>query len=147
MAEGILRDLLTRNRVKGVMVHSAGTMTLQGVAPAPSAQIVTAEHGIDISGIRSRVVTREMIRDADIIFVMEKAHKRFLLGFEPSARRKVHLLKSFGKSRMEEEVSDPMGGELELYRHCYEELEREWIRILPLLRGMFGKKPERTRNP
>ena len=147
MAEGILRDLLKKNGVKGVKVHSAGTMAPQGLAPAASAQLVAIEHGLDISGIRSRAVTREMVRDADIVFVMDKTHKRFLPGLEPLARRKVHLFKSFGKSPVEEEVADPMGGELDLYRQCYEELEREWIRIFPLLRGMFGKKQERSRKP
>ncbi len=133
MAEGILRDFLEKRGVKNIAVESAGIMAPVGAAPTDYAVLAMVETGIDISGHMSRPLTQKMVEEADLILAMEKMHLKFAEGFSRKARGKVFLLKEFGKMCSRGEVADPIGSELEVYRKCRDELEREIKRILPEL--------------
>jgi protein-tyrosine-phosphatase len=132
MAEGILKKKLKEQQIKNVPVTSAGTMAPPGMAPTNYALMVSVEHGIDISKHRSAILIRKHVVIADLILVMEKAHRTFIEKFFPESKGKVFLLKSY-ESRQNEEIDDPIGQDLETYRRCYDELEREIERILPFI--------------
>ena len=131
MAEGILQYLLREQGIKDILVESAGTHAPQGMPPTQNAILVTTERGIDIMGHRARILTREMIEDADLILVMEKSHTIFIRNYFPRGKHKTHLLKTFPSEDYEDEVYDPIGGDLTIYRSCVEELDREIRRVLP----------------
>ena len=133
MAEGILRDLLQKKEIDGIEVASAGTGAPREAPPTSYAILTMVEKGIDISAHRSRLMTREMSNEADLILVMERNHQRFIEQLDPSTRGKVFLLKQFDRQHMEEdpEIDDPIGTELDFYRICGEILEKEIKCILP----------------
>ena len=139
MAEGILESLLQRRGLKGVVVESAGTMAPVGMSPTNLAKLTTLERGIDISSHRARLLTHQMVEEADLILVMERAHKQFIKSLLPSVKSEVFLLKAYGRKEEEAEVADPIGGDLEVYRACYEELEEEIRRILPEIVKLIGE--------
>ena len=89
------------------------------------------EKDVDISDHRSQSLTREMAESANLILVMENNHKRFIKNILPDMVGKTFLLKEFGKRGHNLEVADPIGGDLDIYRTCYEEMETEILRILP----------------
>jgi len=133
MAEGILKDLLREKGVENIAVESAGIMAPVGAAPTDYAVLAMVENGIDISGHRSRPLTKKMVEEANLILVMEKIHLKFAEGLSRKAKGKVFLLKEFGKMANGGEVADPIGSGLEVYRESRDELEKEIRRIFPEL--------------
>jgi protein-tyrosine phosphatase len=74
MAEALLRERL-RSRSVDATVSSAG-ITFEGRAATDDA-IVTAEaYDLDISEHRSRLMTAELVQDADLVIGMERLHAR-----------------------------------------------------------------------
>ncbi len=131
MAEWILKDLIKQHGIENVVVESAGTMAPENRRPTNYTLMVMVERGIDIASHQSRMLTEQMVERADLVFVMEKAHKLFAEEMMPSAKGKVFLLKSYGSGGYEEDIQDPIGRDLEFYRQCREELEKEIERVLP----------------
>jgi protein-tyrosine phosphatase len=137
MAEGLLRARLTEAGIEAVHVSSAGTMAPVGMPPPSDAQMVMSEMRIDISHHRARALTNRVAEEANMILVMEEAHRRFIEKRIPQALPKVHLIKVFGRDEAERdedaEVADPIGRDLEIYRHCRDELDVEVKRVLPYI--------------
>lgn len=132
MAEGILKDILIKRAIFGISVESAGTDAPFGVYPTRYAVMVLKEKNIDISSYQSQPLMGKMIEEADLILVMEKRHKHFITRLKSRFGSKVFLLKSYGRqNRIEEEIADPIGRDLEFYLGCRDELENEIERILP----------------
>jgi protein-tyrosine phosphatase len=49
-------------------------------------------HGLTIDKHRTRLLTANMLREADLVIVMEEGHKESIKAEFPFAREKVHLL-------------------------------------------------------
>ena len=139
MAEALLKDALQKNEIRDIEVDSAGTMAPVGMAPTSHALTVMTEKGIDFSGHRARLLTKNMILQSDLILVMERAHRRFVINLMPEAEEKVQLIKGFNGSS-QEEVADPIGGDYEIYINCRAELEAEIDRIIPALIDLQQRK-------
>lgn len=89
MAEALLREALAE---KGVAVTSAGLNALVGHPADPLATALMAERGLDIAGHRARQLDDAMLREADLILVMDRGHVARMLTLLPHGRGKVHLL-------------------------------------------------------
>ena len=139
MAEGILKDMLKGQGISNVIVSSAGTLAPAGLKPTDYALITTIERGIDISQHTSRVLTEQMVDESDLVLVMEYGHLKFVQGLAPRSKKRVFLLKAFGKKGEMGEIADPIGFDLEFYRKCYNDLEDEIHRILPDILKMVKK--------
>ncbi len=133
MAEGILKDMLSRKHMRNMTVSSAGTMAPTGRPPTHEAMMACSEQGIDISNHRASLLNCDQIRSADLILVMEAAHLRFAEQLDPNARGKTFLVKAYGPEGADAEVIDPIGRDLDFYRACFEELRREIGRFFPEL--------------
>jgi protein-tyrosine phosphatase len=59
----------------GLTVASAGTEALPGYPAAEASQRLAAVRGLDLRGHRSRPVTDELIRDADLVLTMSERHR------------------------------------------------------------------------
>ncbi len=135
MAEGILRAALQSCGVRHIVVTSAGIAAPDGAQPPMEALLAMTEKNMDISSHRSRMLTEAMVKEADLILVMENEHEHFIRRLWPRQAGKVFLLKSFGGDRPKGDVEDPIGGDLEVYRACRDEIEKEIVRIVPVLLG------------
>lgn len=125
MAEGIARKLLADRAgcrpaklpEKGFEVRSAGL--IGGGRPAPPEAVAAARRlGADISGHRSRRLTRELIHDADVVFCMTAGHVQDVLRTAPASADKVRRLDPRG------DVQDPIGGDEDVYRRAAEQIEK-----------------------
>jgi protein-tyrosine phosphatase len=89
MAEAVLKEALSKINRDACHVSSAGTGALVGHPADEKANQLMMARGIDISDHRARQLNHEMIRKADLILVMELAHKKNIENKEPSAKGKV----------------------------------------------------------
>lgn len=94
----------------GFAVSSAGTSAMPGAAATENAVIAVRELGGDLSRHRSRPLTDELIRQADLIFAMGRNHAAQIRAMSGSAAGKTWMLDPSG------DISDPIGGDLRLYQ-------------------------------
>ncbi len=122
LAEGIARRLIAERQLTDLAVSSAGTSAWPDSPASDGSLLVSLEHGIDISEHRARQLSPEIVAAADVILAMGPHHLERAEALGGSGRS--HMLTAFtgGEARA---VSDPFGGDLEVYRATYRELEHE----------------------
>ena len=124
MAEAITRHMLSEKlhvpeddlEKKGLQVVSAGAMAMPGARAAAPAIDAVRGLGADLTRHRSRPLTVELIHQADVIYVMSRAHGRAVTSLVPSASEKVATLDPRG------DIEDPIGGDVALYERLAGEL-------------------------
>ena len=96
------------------LTDSAGLFANPGEKASEYSVKAMAERNIDISNHRSKQLTPEMVRNADILVPMTDSHANMLniLGVDDSK------IKQIG------EICDPFGGSLDVYRECADELAK-----------------------
>lgn len=141
MAEGILKDLLIdeverHNNVLPIEVMSAGIFAADGDPASRNAREIAAQHGISLEYHRSRHLTEELARYADLILTMEYVHTEYIRHTWPDIDY-VHELKQYGRSvgaaEYSDGVRDPIGMGPDVYAMVFGELKREIGRILPTI--------------
>jgi protein-tyrosine-phosphatase len=122
MAEALLREALSSRGTDQVTVGSAGTGAWDGAPVSEGAYLVGLEHGLDLSGHRARLLTRDLVKSADLILTMSAHHRARVA--ELGGEDKVRVLGEYvGRDESNAEVSDPFGSDLPSYRQTYEELQ------------------------
>ena len=122
MAEEMLRQVLRARGVAGVEASSAGTGAWDGAPVSEGAYLVALEHGLDLSGHRARLLTRDIVEEADLILTMARHHRARVEELDGGG--KAFLLGDYAAGGGPgAEVTDPFGGEIESYRETYQELE------------------------
>ncbi|MFO1433673.1 MAG: low molecular weight protein-tyrosine-phosphatase [Candidatus Competibacteraceae bacterium] len=94
MAEALLARKLSA--YSQINVTSAGISALVGYPADETAQTLLLEQRIDISTHRARQLTSLMLRQVDLVLVMETGQKRAIDTIDPSARGKVYRLGEWG---------------------------------------------------
>ena len=124
MAEGIFRQAVRRRG--DYQVLSAGLGAAGGQPPSAHAVQGVKELGIDISSLRSRMLTAELVQKADYIFAMTHSHLDTLVMLYPEAAEKTFLLREFDESldSFEKDISDPIGGSYAVYLNCRDQIEQ-----------------------
>ncbi len=132
MAEGALRVLLEKERPGRTRVMSAGTAAPSGF-PATLYVLEAAKiWHCDLTGHRSRPLTRAMIEESDLIFGMSSEHVKEILRLAPEAADRVYLFKNFPESRVRgESVEDPIGQTLDVYNRTFLEIGEYLGKYLP----------------
>ena len=109
---------------KNAVAMSAG-LAASGASPAsPNAIAAAREYGADLKNHISVQITAEMIENADLILTMTKAHKMYL----PQSDN-IKTLSEFAGAGGD--VSDPYGGDIEVYRKCAAQI-KELIDVIKL---------------
>ncbi len=104
-------------------VSSAGTAAWPAAPASDGALLVAMEHGIDLGEHRARPLAPEMVAASDVILVMGPHHLERAEALGGSGRS--WLLTGFVNADSARPVGDPFGGDLDVYRSTFEELERE----------------------
>ncbi len=122
LAAALLQRALTERGIEGMDVSSAGTGAWDGAPVSEGAYLVGLERGLDLSAHRARLLTRELIEEADLVLTMARHHRARV--DELGGEGRVFVLGEYaGREGDEAEVSDPFGGDLEVYRDTCVELE------------------------
>jgi protein-tyrosine phosphatase len=168
MAEGLLRHHLEASGLD-LLVASAGTLGWNERPASAHAVTVLHERGIDIAHHRSRKLEGADIGRADLVLVMTRVHGGAVVAHDEAARVRTFLPAElvriaaaaggrpagvpFGDwvaelgaarppgplGRAHEEVADPAGESLDVYRATADRLERTFERLMPLLRPEAGR--------
>jgi protein-tyrosine-phosphatase len=122
MAEALAAARLPEPMRDSFVLSSAGTSAFDGMQAATNAIKVLAEIGIDLSAHRARLLTKGMVDEADLVVVMAEAHREEILDLAPGSAGKVILLGELDNTRESPDVSDPIGGDEEVYRKTRDEI-------------------------
>ena len=121
MAMGLLRQRLAEDGLDvQVSVRSAGVYGLDGQpASAPGVEVL-AERGIDIGDHRAHTVRARELEEADLVLVMEEAHRRSLFYSYPHLLAKVFLFTEMAGKHYD--IRDPYRRPRVEYERCADEL-------------------------
>lgn len=108
----------------GIGVHSAGFLG-QGRTPPPHAVTAAAARGVDLTVHRSRLVVPSLLRAADLIVVMESAHRTTLrYDFGVPAHRILLLGDLDPGPPQARGIVDPWDRPLPVFEEVYARIER-----------------------
>ncbi len=123
MAEGILKKMLKKAGVEGVEVVSRGLVAAVGKPVAENAFLTMGEKHIRIGNHVVRQLSRKDVEESDLILTMTKSHAYQAFSMFAQKDRHIHTLKDFAGGYEERDIADPIGGSLDDYRKCAEEIE------------------------
>ncbi len=106
----------------GVIVMSAGISAMMGARPSPEAVNVVANDGLQLADHESQPLTTQLVRHADLIWTMTRAHRHAIVGQWPEASSRTMVLGG------DVDVADPIGGPVEYYERCAEQIKVELTR-------------------
>jgi protein-tyrosine-phosphatase len=128
IAEALAHKVVIERGLPDVDVQSAGTSAWDGAPASDGALLVGLERGIDLSQHRAQMLTRELVRDADLVLAMGPHHLERIEALGGSGRS--YLITDFAShGASARPVNDPIGGELEVYRATVDELDSEVRRV------------------
>ena len=130
MAQGLFKNMLREKGIENVKVSSAGIAALPSFAIYGVLEKVLKEEDIEISNHKPTRVTPQIVKDADLILVMEKRHKEAILEMAPEVKNRVFLLKKFAGEKKKLDIPDPIGQPEEAYRKRLEEIREYLLKIL-----------------
>ena len=124
-----MAEALLRRELRGqdeFTVESAGLGALVGHPASRYSVELMDEIGEDITGHRARQIHPDMVRDADLVLVMEAGHKRAIDDADATARGKVYRLGEW----QDKDIDDPYRQPKTAYADALEDIEegvRLWI--------------------
>jgi protein-tyrosine phosphatase len=127
MAEVMCRDMIAKRLgcpaselgEHNVMVMSAGISAMMGARPTPEAVTVMSSMGLQLADHGSQPLSTQLVRHADIIWTMTRSHRQAIIGQWPEAAPRTFVL-----APDQSDVADPIGGPLEYYQQCAEQIKK-----------------------
>lgn len=124
MAEGLFRSMLAREGREDIFAGSAGLSAAEGQPPSENAVLACREVGVDIAAHRARRLSAGDLDNWDLFFVMTATHG-YILEQAGASAQKIYVPQN---------VADPFGGDLNVYRACRDQLSaclEEFLGSLP----------------
>jgi RpiB/LacA/LacB family sugar-phosphate isomerase len=133
-----MAEALFRRAVSGrgeFRVISAGIGAVDGQPPTPHSERAMRELGVDISAQRSRMLTAELVRSADLILGMTHSHVDTVALLYPPAAEKTFLLREFDETLepYEKDISDPIGSTYPIYIECRDQIEQGIVTLMKFM--------------
>jgi len=133
-------QVLLSRELPGCTIESAGIVAIDGMAIDPVMNEVLTARGFDLSGHRARRVDDRACRWADLIRVMEVAHRHAIERTYPMTRGRVYRL----TERYQADIPDPYRGSRHVYDYAMRLIEHgvvDWAARIARL------EPNLTRHP
>ena len=107
----------------GYQIASAGTFAHRGGRASENAVEVIRQAGLDLSGHRTQPATPELLAEMDRVYTLGPSHLQIVSQMAPELAGGFALL-------CDEGVMDPVGGDLETYKRCAQEIEEGILKRL-----------------
>jgi protein-tyrosine-phosphatase len=134
IAAALARQIVDERGLTDLDVSSAGTSAVEGQPASDGAVLVGLERQLDLTDHRARQLTPEYVDEADLILVMGPHHLERVEALGGAG--KAYLLIAYSSRGADvRPVSDPFGGDLEVYRATVEELDAEIRRAVDRVAG------------
>ena len=127
MAHRLLEKKLKDNKIKNVKVYSCGIFAEDGDSPTYNAEEAMKEYDVDIKMHKATNIQNSKIQAMDLILCATKSHKNSVLQMYPELSDKVFTMKEYveyDKNKMDIDIKDPWGYDLETYRICLSQIDR-----------------------
>lgn len=128
-----MKQALTNKGIEDIHVSSAGLGAMVDHPAAEySCQLMSARN-LDISRHRARQINADMVKNSDLILVMETEQKKMIEEKHPSAKGKIFLLGHWHNI----EIPDPFKKDLHFFEKSLELIEistLSWMTKLGFLR-------------
>jgi protein-tyrosine-phosphatase len=106
----------------GFKAASAGLSSFEGEAASPNAILAMWDYpGCDLTSHRAHQLDKTDMEDACLILTMSVNHKQYIDSLFHGRYRNVYALKEYVYGRYED-IKDPFGGSLQVYRQCAAEI-------------------------
>lgn len=113
----LLRDKVNKNHIPGVSISSSGTGAFPGSEADEEMTKFLTSKNIPFKDHRSRDLTASQLEEADIVLVMEEAHRDIILNRWPQAEDKLQKLGRYiALDKTEDDIADPYGRSQYHYR-------------------------------
>ncbi len=117
MGEALLREKINQRGYSAKwQVVSAGVLALPGLPASEFSVLEMADRGLDISKHRSQMITPELMKESQLIFVMTHHHRDALTFQYPAHKNKVKLFSELRGIKFD--IDDPFGEPREGYAEC-----------------------------
>jgi protein-tyrosine-phosphatase len=124
MAELMLKRALSEYHEAGITVLSAGMHATPGTEAHPQACVAARELGLPLDRHRSRLLTEDMVTNADAVFAMDFQNLAELMTRFPRSRNKIFMLSAYAEETQRgRPIADPYFGDQALTFRCYAELQ------------------------
>lgn len=122
MVEGILKQLIKKKEPqRGWIVQSAGTWGESDLPASQNAMMVLKTRGIDLNGHKSKIISTDLIEQADLILTMEGGHKEALQIEFPLKKDKIIQFSELIEEEFD--IEDPMGQPMDRFERTAKEIE------------------------
>ncbi len=123
MAEGIFKEI-TKELKPQLDVASAGIMAYNGDSVSENAVIACKDYNADISAHKAKQITMDDALTTDLFVCMTSSHSNALINAGIDGNKICTL-----------DVSDPYGGNIEIYRACCKEIYEKLLTLKESLKG------------
>lgn len=120
VVERMLRERLPRDRFR---IRSCGLLPREGAVPPEGYLLEAKRFGLDLSGHRSRYISKTLVDWATVIIIMDQKNLDLLQEFGPSAIEKAIWLGAWDPDGVLE-IPDPFGKSPEEMRTILRRMER-----------------------
>lgn len=122
MAEVLFESLLEKRAERdGWRVESAGVWAYGGASATSNARLAMEKRSLDLSNHMSQPAERSLLKQFDVVIVMEHEHKTVLQADHPDLRERIYTLREL--AGQQGDFKDPVGGSLPVYEAAADELE------------------------
>jgi len=140
MAELMLKSALSEYHEAGITVLSAGIHATPGTEAHPQARVAARELGMPLDWHRSKLLTEDMVTNADAVFAMDFQNLAELLTRFPQSRNKIFMLSAYGEGAQRgRPIADPYFGDQEQTSRCYAELQICVTNLANCLRAFINR--------
>jgi L-threonylcarbamoyladenylate synthase len=134
MAEIHLKHLTAD--IKRVNIRSAGINTITGMEIYEESKKILEQDNLGTKHT-SKLLTKPMLDWADLIFVMEDLHKKYIMYLSPENKNKVEFLRNFNTQKRKRVIVDPAGKNQEACREAFEIIKESNQRVEKYIRKKF----------
>ncbi|MCD6451578.1 MAG: low molecular weight protein arginine phosphatase [Acidobacteria bacterium] len=143
LAEAYFRRFAPFYGLSSVEVASAGISPLEGQGVEEEGRRLSQEMGFDLSNHRARQLSEELIKDADLVLVMERGQRELLSSLFPQYRDRVKLLSSFARDgAANPDIPDAYQGTLDEYRETFRRIKEAVDGLFRFLSLAHKRKPD-----
>lgn len=137
LAEAIARKIAIERGLTDVEAISAGTSAHEGSPASDGSLLVGMERNMDLSLHRAQTLSRDLVRESDLILAMGPHHLERIEALGGGGR--AFLLADYAsRGASSRAISDPIGMELDVYRATADELEEEIRRVVDRITAERG---------
>lgn len=139
MAQALFQQLASnQGELSRMEIHSAGLAAFPGDGASEHARQALREEGVKVDDHRARMLSPEMVEEADLVLTMTRRHKETILALMPQAEGRVFVLKEYCFSAGETpclDVGDPYGLSPQAYRRVIQEFKEILPRLWEKIKG------------